>query len=70
MDTTDWVKLCNIDFVKRFNNPEALLHFKRLTYFRGQGSNTIKASSENIKIKEVMNGKNRSFRSNDLHKPY
>jgi len=48
MDITDWVKLCNIDFVKRLNNPEALLRFKRLAYFQRQGSNAIKAL-ENIR---------------------
>ena len=58
MNNDDWVKLCDIDFVKRYNNPEPLQHFRRLAYFRRQGFNAIN-SIENLKIKEEMkcNGK-------------
>ena len=65
-----WVKLCNVDFVKKFNNPEALLHFKRLAYFRRLGSNAIKAL-ENMKIKEAIQWEKSKLSlhpgSNDLH---
>ena len=53
MNNDDWVKLCNIDFVKKFNNPEPLQHFRRLAYSRRQGFNAIN-SVENLKIKEKM----------------
>ncbi|CAG8827502.1 29094_t:CDS:2, partial [Gigaspora margarita] len=36
MNNDDWVKLCDIDFVKRYNNPEPLQYFRRLAYFRRQ----------------------------------
>ncbi|CAG8828016.1 9962_t:CDS:2 [Gigaspora margarita] len=53
MNNDDWVKLCDIDFMKRYNNPEPLQYFRRLAYFRRQGSNA-KNSIENLKIKEEM----------------
>ncbi|CAG8804381.1 8464_t:CDS:2, partial [Gigaspora rosea] len=53
MNNDNWVKLCNLDFVKRFNNSETLQHFRRLVYFRRQGANAIN-SIENLKIKEEM----------------
>ncbi|CAG8460345.1 5668_t:CDS:2 [Scutellospora calospora] len=43
----------DIDFIKRYNNPEPLQHFRRLAYFRRQGSNSIN-SIENLKINEEM----------------
>jgi len=33
MDDAKWINLCNISFVKKFNNPEPLRHFRRLAYF-------------------------------------
>ncbi|CAG8856487.1 41471_t:CDS:1, partial [Gigaspora margarita] len=36
MNIDDWIKLCNIKFVERYNNPEPLQHFRRLAYFRRQ----------------------------------
>ena len=53
MNNDDGVKLCDIDFVKRYNNPEPLQYFRRLAYFRRQGSN-VTNSIENLKIKEEM----------------
>ncbi|CAG8509524.1 12386_t:CDS:2 [Ambispora leptoticha] len=47
------LQLCNIDFVKKFNNPEPLNHFRRLVYHRRQGFNATN-SIENLKIKEEM----------------
>ncbi|KAF0534960.1 helicase [Gigaspora margarita] len=63
----------NIDFVKKYNNPEPLQHFRRLAYFRRQGSNATKAI-ENLKIKEKMQWED-SYESMDppsvdLHKFY
>ncbi|CAJ0830229.1 8848_t:CDS:2 [Entrophospora sp. SA101] len=73
MDNTDWTKLCDIDFVKKFNSPEPLQHFRRLAYFRRQGSNTIKAI-ENLKFKETIQWEESQDSldpaSNDLHKSY
>ncbi|CAG8617704.1 9_t:CDS:2 [Diversispora eburnea] len=37
INNDDWIKLCNIDFVKKFNNLEPLQYFRRLAYFRRQG---------------------------------
>ena len=73
MNNDDWVKLCDIDFVKRYNNPEPLQHFRRLAYFRRQGSNAIN-SIENLKIKEEMqwedSHESMDPSSVDLHKFY
>ncbi|CAJ0873573.1 5298_t:CDS:1 [Entrophospora sp. SA101] len=73
MNNDDWVKLCDIDFVKRYNNPEPLQHFRRLAYFRRQGSNATKAI-ENLKIKEEMqwedSHESMDPSSVDLHKFY
>ncbi|CAJ0835973.1 13410_t:CDS:2 [Entrophospora sp. SA101] len=73
MDNADWVKLCDIDFVKIFNNSEPLQHFRRLAYFRRQGSNAIKAL-ENLKFKETIQWEESQDSldpaSNDLHKYY
>ncbi|GBC05454.1 hypothetical protein RclHR1_06230014 [Rhizophagus clarus] len=33
VDDAKWINLCNISFVKKFNNPEPLRHFRRLAYF-------------------------------------
>ena len=52
MDDAKWINLCNTSFVKKFNNPEPLRHFKRLLYFRRQGSDAIKAL-EWLKTKET-----------------
>ncbi|CAG8533025.1 6148_t:CDS:2 [Cetraspora pellucida] len=41
MNNNDWVKLCDKDFVKRYNNPEPLQYFRRLAYFRRQGFSDI-----------------------------
>ncbi|CAG8840602.1 14766_t:CDS:2, partial [Gigaspora margarita] len=73
MNNDDWVKLCDIDFVKRYNNPEPLKHFRRLAYYRRQGFNTTN-SIENLKIKEKMQWED-SYNSVDpssvdLHKFY
>ncbi|CAG8821937.1 42975_t:CDS:2, partial [Gigaspora margarita] len=38
MNNDDWIKLCDINFVKKFNSPEPLQHFRRLAYFRRQDS--------------------------------
>ncbi|RIA81090.1 hypothetical protein C1645_837555 [Glomus cerebriforme] len=46
MDDTKWINLCNISFVKKFNNPEPLRHFRRLAYFRRQDSDAIKVLEE------------------------
>jgi hypothetical protein len=64
MDTTDWVKLCNINFVTILKR----LHFKRLAYFRRQGSN---AKYKN-KRSNAMGKSKLSLHpgSNDLHKSY
>ncbi|CAG8783653.1 28869_t:CDS:2 [Gigaspora margarita] len=73
MDNADWTKLCDIDFVKKFNSPKPLQHFRRLAYFRRQGSNTIKAI-ENLKIKEAIQWEESQDSldpaSNDLYKSY
>nr|CAG8649359.1 913_t:CDS:1 [Entrophospora candida] len=73
MNNDDWVKLCDINFVKRYNNPEPLQHFRRLAYFRRQGSNATKAI-ENLKIKEEMqwedSHESMDPSSVDLHKFY
>ena len=53
MDDAKWINLCNVNFVKKFNNSEPLRHFRRLAYFRRQGSDTIKAL-EGLKTKEVI----------------
>ena len=53
MNNDDWIKLCDINFVERYNNPESLQHFRRLAYFRRQGSNATKAI-ENLEVKEEM----------------
>ncbi|CAG8835705.1 11158_t:CDS:2, partial [Gigaspora margarita] len=37
MNNDDWIKLCDVNFVKKFNSPEPLQHFRRLAYFRRQG---------------------------------
>ena len=39
MNNDDWIKLCDVNFVKTYNNTEPLQYFKRLAYFRRQGSN-------------------------------
>ncbi|CAJ0850941.1 4497_t:CDS:1, partial [Entrophospora sp. SA101] len=73
MNNDDWIKLCNIDFVKTYNNPEPLQHFRRLAYYRRQGSDEVKAL-ENLKIKEAMQWEesqdSMNPASNDLHKFY
>ncbi|RIB11429.1 hypothetical protein C2G38_2203417 [Gigaspora rosea] len=61
------------DFVKRYNNPEPLQHFRRLAYFRKQGSNAIN-SIENPEVKKEMQWED-SHKSMDpslvdLHKFY
>ncbi|CAJ0836198.1 12197_t:CDS:2 [Entrophospora sp. SA101] len=71
MNNDDWVKLCDINFVKRYNNPEPLQYFRRLAYFRRQGSNATN-SIENLKIKEEMQWEDShnsmDLSSVDLHK--
>ncbi|CAG8825047.1 46398_t:CDS:2, partial [Gigaspora margarita] len=37
INNDDWIKLCDVNFVKKFNSPEPLQHFRRLAYFRRQG---------------------------------
>ncbi|CAG8603583.1 2791_t:CDS:2, partial [Diversispora eburnea] len=73
INNDDWIKLCNIDFVKKFNNPEPLQYFRRLAYFRRQGSNATN-SIENLKIKEEMQWEDSHNSmdpsSVDLHKFY
>ena len=73
MNNDDWVKLCDKDFVERYNNPEPLQYFRRLAYFRRQGSDEVKAL-ENLKIKEAMQWEksqdSMNPASNDLHKFY
>ncbi|CAG8558620.1 5622_t:CDS:2, partial [Diversispora eburnea] len=73
MNNDDWIKLCNIDFVKKFNNPEPLQYFRRLVYFRRQGSN-VTNSIENLKIKEETQWEDShdstDLFSVDLHKFY
>ncbi|CAJ0847312.1 8711_t:CDS:2, partial [Entrophospora sp. SA101] len=41
MDHTDCTKLCDVDFVKNFNSPEPLQHFRRLAYFEDKASNDL-----------------------------
>jgi len=53
MDDAKWINLCNISFVKKFNNPEPLRHFRRLAYFRRQGSDAIKVL-EGLKTKKTI----------------
>ncbi|CAG8852232.1 29701_t:CDS:1, partial [Gigaspora margarita] len=73
MNIDDWIKLCNIKFVERYNNPEPLQHFRRLAYFRRQGSNATN-SIENLKIKEEMQWEDSHDSTDpssvDLHKFY
>ncbi|CAJ0830395.1 12886_t:CDS:2, partial [Entrophospora sp. SA101] len=73
MNNDDWVKLCDNGFVKKFNSPEPLQHFRRLAYFRRQGPDEVKAL-ENLKIKEAMQWEESQDSldpaSNDLHKFY
>ncbi|RIB23784.1 origin of replication binding protein [Gigaspora rosea] len=73
INNDDWIKLCDIDFVKKFNSPEPLQHFRRLAYFRRQGFNAIN-SVENLKIKEEMQWEDShesvDLSSVDLHKFY
>ncbi|CAJ0848450.1 6331_t:CDS:2 [Entrophospora sp. SA101] len=61
------------DFVKNFNSPKPLQHFRRLAYFQRQGSNAIKAL-ENLKFKETIQWEESqdslNLASNDLYKPY
>ncbi|RHZ56118.1 hypothetical protein Glove_406g23 [Diversispora epigaea] len=53
MNNDDWIKLCDKDFVEIYNNPEQLQYFRKLAYFRSQGSNATKAI-ENLEVKEEM----------------
>src|SRR6185369_12135898 len=73
MNNDDWIKLCDINFVERYNNPESLQHFRRLAYFRRQGSNATKAI-ENLEVKEEMQWEDShdsmDSSSVDLHKFY
>ncbi|CAG8718658.1 895_t:CDS:2, partial [Gigaspora rosea] len=73
MNNDDWIKLCDVDFVKTYNNPEPLQYFRRLAYFRRQGSNATN-SIENLKIKEEMQWEDSHDSidpsSVDLHKFY
>jgi len=59
--------------VERYNNPESLQHFRRLAYFRRQGSNATKAI-ENLEVKEEMQWEDSHDSidpsSVDLHKFY
>ncbi|GBB95689.1 hypothetical protein RclHR1_25960002 [Rhizophagus clarus] len=51
VDDAKWINLYNISFVKKFNNPEPLRHFRRLAYFRRQGFtgiDDIRTLSSNI----------------------
>ena len=73
MNNDNWIKLCDKDFVKTYNNPKPLQYFRRLAYFRRQGSNAKKAI-ENLKIKEEMQWEDShnsmNLSSVDLHKFY
>src|SRR6185369_9389372 len=73
MNNNDWIKLCDKDFVERYNNPEPLQYFRRLAYFRRQGSNATEAI-KNLKIKEEMQWEDSHDSmdpsSVDLHKFY
>ncbi|PKY58734.1 hypothetical protein RhiirA4_513394 [Rhizophagus irregularis] len=73
MDDAKWINLCNISFVKKFNNPEPLRHFRRLAYFRRQGSDAIKAL-EGLKTKETIQWEDSHISSDpssiDLRKAY
>ena len=63
MDDAKWINLCNISFVKKFNNPKPLRHFRRLAYFQRQGSNAIKVL-EGLKTKETIQWE-KSYNSSD-----
>ncbi|CAG8709603.1 21106_t:CDS:1, partial [Gigaspora margarita] len=53
MNNDIWIKLCDIDFIKKFNSPEPIKHFRGLAYYRRQSPDEVKAL-ENLKIKEAM----------------
>ncbi|RHZ85691.1 hypothetical protein Glove_62g22 [Diversispora epigaea] len=36
MNNDNWIKLCDKDFVEKYNNPEPLQYFRRLAYYRRQ----------------------------------